>query len=360
MQKVILNPLVLPDDAPLRRRHIVPDRYRLPGYDETYDFTTLAYDVVWMPRARAILLVCPKLLNLESLLKDGRIEADGTALPRPRIKRYRRHDEVWIACRTRPAEMVIRHGTLELRAAVSPQETAFDGANVLMTKSKDNALEWLTDWALHHRRDQGADAALLFDNGSTTYGLEDARHAIGAGAGIAASAAIASDFPFGSWKASKLIHRSMFYQAGMLNLARHRFLARARAALLIDIDELVCGESAFDAAVASHLGYVTMPSYWRYSNLDNDRMPRHADHIWRKKDDAFSKGKYALVPNRWFTRTAWDIHGIHRYAFNRFVTLPDTRILHCEHISTGWKRKRDAVQAEALLRDPRAETEIRC
>lgn len=360
MAPLTLNPLILPDDAPVRRRHIVPGKYRLDGYDADYDFTTLAYDVVWMPRTKAILLICPKLLNLETILKEAQITGDGDALGRLRIKRYRRHDEVWIACPRAPHEIVIRHNGLELAAKVSPQETLFDGKNVLMTKSRDNALAWLGDWARHHRHAQGADAVLLFDNGSTAYDLSDVRAAIGEKAGIGTASAIASDFPFGSWKATKLLHRSMFYQAGMLNLARHRFLAKARAVLPIDVDELICGASAFDAATQSRLGYVTIPGVWRYSNLPDDQTPHHADHIWRKTPDAWSKEKYALAPGRWFTNTVWDIHGLHRYALNKRVLMQDARMLHCEHISTGWKRKRNADKGHDLTLDHAAKADIKC
>lgn len=355
-----LNPLILPQDGPLRRDHIVPKAYRLAGYDDGYDFLTLAYDVVWMPAQRAVLMVCPKLLNLEAVLKSGRVQADGAALPRPRIKRYRRHDEVWFACAHRPSEIVVRSEGIEITAQVSQQESLFDGRNVLMTKSKDNDLRWLTDWGVHHARAQSADAVLLFDNGSSSYELNAVQDAIGAKAGIASAAAIASDFPFGSWKATKLIHRSMFYQAGMLNLARHRFLARARAVLPIDIDELICGASTFDAACASRLGYVTIPGVWRYSNLPEGQMPTHSDHMWRRDPDAWSKEKYCVVPGRLATRGAWDIHGLHRYVLNKRVMMTGARMLHCEHISTGWKRIRDADKGEALIEDPRTQAEIFC
>lgn len=355
MSRFTLNPIVLPQDGALRRDHIVPHRYRLAGYDDTYDFHTLAYDVVWMPRQRALLLVCPKLLNLEKLLKQGAMTADGVTLPRPRICRYRRHDEVWIPCPTQPAHITLRTKGLTLGAAVSCQESAFNGKNVLLTKSKDNALVWLTDWVRHHRVDQGADAVLVFDNGSNDYALADLQHAIGPEAGVQTAAAIASDFPFGSWKASKLIHRSMFYQAAMLNLARHRFVQSARAVLPSDVDEMVTGANVFDAAANSRLGYVTIPAVWRYSQLPDGQMPRHADHIWRRDPEATCKEKYALAPGRWFTRTTWDIHGLHRYAFNNRVKMRDAKLLHCEHISTSWKRHRNAEEGMTLRIDPDSE-----
>lgn len=350
----MLNPLIIPASAGLQRDRIVPAKYRLPDYDEKYDFHTLAYDVVWMPQRSAVLLVCPRLLNLAAVLRQGTITLDGQTV-RPRIQSFRRHDEVWLSCKTAPARIEIVWKDLTLSGEISRQSDDFKGQNVLMTKSKDNALEWLTDWARHHRLDQGATAALVFDNGSTAYDLKDAQTALGPAAGLATAKVIASDFPFGSWRATKLIHRSMFYQAGMLNLARHRFLHNARAVLPIDVDEMVTGASAFDAAHTARLGYVTIPSVWRYSKLPEGQMPLHSDHIWRREPDAWCKEKYCLAPARAFTNTVWDIHGIRKYAFNRWTQMHGAKMLHCEHISTGWKRKRDAEQGETLVRDPLAE-----
>lgn len=358
MVNFMLNPIVLPQGSALRRRHIVPAQYRLEGYDETYDFRTIAYDVIWIERQKALLLICPKLLNLEGLVKAARITACGQVLPRPRIKRYRRHDEVWIPLAEYPSEISFEADGLTLQVKISRQSHEFDGKNVMMTKSKDNTLVWIQDWLRHHVSAQGANAALIFDNGSTQYPLSHLQQAMENVPGLEAAHAIASDFPFGSWKASKLMHRSMFYQAGMLAIARHRFLHAARAVLPIDVDEMVTGANVFDAALRSRLGYVTIPGVWRYSKLTDDQTPLHADHVWRRDPDAACKEKYCVIPGRWFTDTVWDIHGLRRYAFNRMVLRDDVRFLHCEHISNGWKRKRDAAAGALLMRDAQSEAAI--
>ncbi len=358
MVQFTLNPLVIPSDAKLRRDHIVPTKYRLDGYDDSYDFHTIAYDVIWMERHKALLLVCPKLLNFEKLIKTAKITASGENLSRMRIKRYRRHDEVWLPVSAPPSSLTIETQEFTLNTKISQQEHAFDGKNVLMTKSKDNHRTWVKDWLTHHVSQQNANAALIFDNGSQTYSLAELEQTVTSVTGLDVPAVVASDFPFGSWKASRLLHRSMFYQAGMLSLTRHRFLHSARAVLPIDVDELVAGANMFDAAVASKIGYVTVPGVWRYSQLPEDQMPRHKDHIWRRDPDVVSKEKYCLAPGRWFTDTVWDIHGLRRYVFNKRVMREDARFLHCEHISNGWKRKRDAQAGETLLRDPATEAEL--
>lgn len=358
MSSFALNPMILPPESELRRAHIVPKKYRLEGYDDTYDFHTIAYDVVWMEQRKALLFVCPKLLNLETVFKASKIFADTSALPKPKIKRYRRHDEVWIKCPLKPSEVTLKFENLVLGVKPSSQNHEFDGKNVIMTKSKNNELVWISDWLSHHVHVQSATAALIFDNGSDTYSVTDLQRTMNATTGLDIAVAVASDFAFGSWKATKLLHRSMFYQAGMLSVTRHRFLHSARAVLPIDIDEMVCGANVFDAARFSRIGYVTIPCAWRYSKLDDARRPSHQDHIWRCEPDASCKEKYCLTPGRWFTDTVWDIHGLRRYAFNAISKLNDARIHHCEHISNGWKRKRDAQQGKYLIVDAQTQRDF--
>ncbi|WP_293452366.1 hypothetical protein [Planktotalea sp.] len=341
-----------------KRHHIVPAKYRLDGYDDTYDFHTLAYDVIWMERQKALLFVCPKLLNLADVFKTAIITASGQKLKKPRIKQYRRHDEVWLDCKTRPTEVTLEARNLSISVNVSEQAHEFDGKNVLITKSKNKALVWIADWVAHHTTQQSANAALVFDNGSTDYALSDVQQTLQSFDALDVAVAIASDFPFGSWKATKLLHRSMFYQAGMLSLARHRFLHSARAVLATDIDELVCGEDVFDAAVQSRLGYVKIPGFWRYSKLPEGQMPLHGDHVWRRDPDATCKEKYCLTPGRWFTETVWDIHGLHRYAFNGLLKLKNTRILHCEHVYNGWKHRRGTEQDAPLVLEKQSKADL--
>lgn len=45
----------------------------------------------------------------------------------------------------------------------------FRNRRVLVTKSKNNDLQRIKDWALFHARAHGADAALLYDNDSDRY-----------------------------------------------------------------------------------------------------------------------------------------------------------------------------------------------
>ena len=89
-----------------------------------------------MEQRKALLFVCPKLLNLETVFKASKIFADTSALPKPKIKRYRRHDEVWVKCPLKPSEVTLKFENLILGVKPSSQNHEFDGKNVIMTKSK--------------------------------------------------------------------------------------------------------------------------------------------------------------------------------------------------------------------------------
>ena len=81
---------------------------------------------------------------------------------------------------------------------------------------------------------------------------------------------------------------SKFLHMTMVELARRRLLAEARAVLNVDIDELVIsrsGRSIFDATVDSPQGYHRIGGQWAYALPPYaESFPRHADHRYARKD----------------------------------------------------------------------------
>jgi hypothetical protein len=54
--------------------------------------------------------------------------------------------------------------------SVSPNESdMFRDRRVIFTMSKDNPIEWILDWVRFNRDIHGADAVLIYDNGSSAY-----------------------------------------------------------------------------------------------------------------------------------------------------------------------------------------------
>jgi hypothetical protein len=271
--------VALPEGLELRRDHVAKAADRGEKYDASYDFLTLSYDAVFAPDEGGTVLVCPKLLNLEQVLREGEVRLDGRRV-RPQFRRFRRYDLAVLPCGTRPERVEIAFDGWRGEAAVSAAERTFAGRNCLLTVSKDNPLRWIADWARFHVRAHGADAALVFDNGSMSYTPGELAEAL-AGAGLGVVRVAPAPQPYGPIPLRGSRSKGMFLQQALLNLARRRFLGAARAVLQCDVDELVVGRngrSVFDAAARSRAGFVKFPGVWRTPEGAVDGMALHRDH----------------------------------------------------------------------------------
>ena len=70
------------------------------------------------------------------------------------------------------------------------------GLNVLFTKSKDNHLSWIYDWAKFHVKHHGVTGLLIYDNGSTSYSPEDVMDSVGSIDGL--ESVVVVRWPFSS------------------------------------------------------------------------------------------------------------------------------------------------------------------
>ncbi len=343
--------LVLPDEAGVRRAHIIPASQRPEGYDASYDFHTLFYDAVAMPGA--VWLFCPKLQNFRAL--PGGITIDGKPVRLGRIRRFERHDIVELPCTGAPERLEIAVGAWRGGVAISRCDRAtFAGRNVLVTLSRNNDLAWIRDWVLFHQREHGADAVLFFDNGSTAYGVAEIE-AMLADLGVVA-VVVSAPFPFGPNGGARRKFAANFLQAGILNLARHRFLGPARAVLQCDVDELVLrrgGESVFDAAVGSRAGFLRFGGEWRFP-VATGAMPLHRDHYLRGPEGRSSPQKYCIVPDGPMRRRAWATHGLQGVWFGGRFVSDRFGFLHCYGISDFWKGRPKGEAERAREMDPEA------
>jgi hypothetical protein len=137
----------------------------------------------------------------------------------------------------------------------------------------------------------------------------------------------------------------------LLNLARTRFLGRAKAVLSIDVDELVLpvdGRSVFDAAQASWWGMVSFPGHWRYAS--GSEQPVHRDHLWFNEQDEACPPKYCYRPDSLLGRSPLGVHGLEWISWRWFPRPSAFSFMHCRSISTNWKVVRQNPQAR-LQRD---------
>lgn len=340
-----------------QRDSVLKDSAQQLDFHEKYDFDTLIYDATYL--GDSVVLVCPKLRNLETVVLGGQFEdQNDRALPVAGVRRYRRHDEVFLTATDRVDRIRLRGSEgLDLTMPVAQQDHRLDGLRVVSTKSFNNELSWISDWATHYVRDQGAQGIVLFDNASTEYESAEVLETLKRVAGLKAALVIDTPLRFGPMGTKAPMGLALFLQCGLLNITRHRFVSKSKSHLHCDIDELAVSDpgapSLFERAERSFWGYATAPCVWRHA--PGAGIKQHADHVWRTEPETGTKEKWAVVPGGRLRGSVWDCHGVGRYALNGWCKRKDIRFLHCAQIATGWKGGTRARDTQGLVKDPLAE-----
>lgn len=333
----------------------VPEAARSPDFEARHDFDTLWYDAVRLAPGK-VRLICPRLFNLRLLLNDASLTSKGHRVLVRRVRTFRRHDEVdLVGVAADRLEVTLARWRAE--SGVSPDRTDhFAGLNVSLHLSRENRLEWIADWARFHVAAHGLEAMLLMDNGSRSYPPEAILEAL-AGTGLKRAVVLAVPQPYGPPRSKRHPGTAKYLQPAMLNLARLRYLSKARAVLNADIDELVWrrGGSVFDAAVESPLGYVSFAGAWRLPRPEADDPPRHADHVLPRADGKTCPTKYCVVPAGPIGRRAWDVHRPDWALLPSRMVRRDIGYWHCQAITTNWKAHDRLRPRAAGAPDPETE-----
>lgn len=342
---VALSGLALPEGLGPLRDHVRPEGRRSEHYLDRYDRLTLAYDA--FREGDAVTLVCPRLLNLWPLLREGLrcggrpVRVRRQVLPRIEILRFRGEGEVAVEIA----------GWRAALPAGGSEAARFEGRACAVAVSRDNDPDWIEDWARWHRSAHGLEAAVVFDNGSTAYGPEAVEAAL-ARAGLADWAVIPAPFPYGPADGSTRWEVSpRFFQTGMLNVARLRLFPRARAVLSCDIDELVVsrsGRSVFDLAARSPLGVASFFGRWAYPEAPGGPRPQR-EHVVAVPAERRLNTKWCAAP-RGLGRRPWAVHRFGGPAF-LLTWVPDLGFRHCRATTTSWKKAPLAALPAGAERD---------
>ena len=305
-------------------------------YVDSYDRTTLWYDAFW--RAGRVYLICPKLFNLLPIIHQACIKLDGGETPISKVRKYRRYDIVELRSSRHPIEISMEGEGFYVNTAVSRELThLFKGMNAHTTLSLNNDLRWIHDFGKYMVKAQGLEAMLLFDNGSTDYCLEDVANALEK-VGLRQVVIVSAPFTYGV-KTLQNSSRAKFLQTAMLNLARLRFLAKARAVTNADLDELVWsrGGNVFDLTRASFLGFSVFSGEWRFPHPQNSNIEIHASHDHKSKETETCPFKYCIVPSGRLKHLSWDVHRLSGLPFKKILRHRNIGFYHCHQTSTQWK-----------------------
>ncbi len=244
-----------------------------------------------------------------------------------------------------------------------PSAAMLAGHRVIMTLSRNNPLPWIEDWASFHVARQGATAVLLYDNGSTEYGLEDIARTLSRVAGLRRAIVVHWPFPYGVGGTSETPSRDNFCQTGMLDHARRHFCPQASSVLNLDVDELLPrrGKGIFEQIESGRFAAIHFQGLWVECDGIGERSQalavRHRDcvHAWRSQLETIAAGrrdglcrpKWAAVPARCGPDTDWGVHQVYAATEEAKATQASWRStdasLHYRHfrqINAGWKTDR--------------------
>ena len=327
----------LPEGGPVRRDTRPPAR-QTEGYRAAYDQRTLIYEA-WVADGR-LNLICPRLLNLWPLLRQG-LEAGGQPL-RLRRRRFLRYE--WLSTPLPDQPVYMRHS--DWSAPVIPAADArarFAGRNLLIAVSRNNDPDWIATWARAHVTGHGTDAVILVDNGSDRYDPDAVSTTLADIPGVRDHRVLSAPAPYGpAGGTTKLEVPPRFFQTAVLNLVRLQYAPRARGVLSLDIDEIMrpTPVSVYDMAARSRSGQVAFRGRWCYAA--SGRAAPQPAHDLTVPGQKPCNWKWCVVPQSISGRFNWTVHRLggplHQLSQQRAPMF-----WHCFQTSTSWKKDRSTT-----------------
>jgi hypothetical protein len=307
------SPVVLASDGTTKRVPHTDELAKLPNIGEQFDTLNVFYDVFRSASGKHVFMLGPHPFNLEDDVHKMQV----TALP---------------SGKTVTPQVHVGDQALIVRAKVDPNDDRlaitfagqdftvkiqdnlshlFANKRIVTTINKDNDLTWIRDWAHYYVAEHGADAFIVYDNGSTLYTQAQLRETLEAVAGAGNVLVLPWHYPFGVYGYVFNKGRQWFFayfaQPVMLVHVFRKYAASSAALLNVDIDELALspfGKSIFKSAERSLFGVIRFIRI-ELENIraDTSHIPRHADYWVRKKKGGIERGrKWVINPSRarWF------------------------------------------------------------
>lgn len=341
----------LAEDRPLRRLPRAPHKQRPPAFHERFEDRALVYDCFWHADGERVLLVGPPPMNLAPLYRHARYEA----LPSRTLLTARHHASLSTMITElggAPAGTTAIRFELEGQSFELPVGENYSSAlarrRVLFTMSKDNELGWIAEWARWHARLHGTDAIVLFDNGSTRYGVAEIEETLLAVPGLAVVAVPHWTGRFGMTDHALAINPywSHFLQISSMSVVLRRLGSSAFGLLNCDIDELAAthsGRSIYDHLADARYGLVVFRGQWIEAVGSGTA---HAGYTQRFRDPKRARSgpkKWVLDPKRdWVGELR--VHPYWHWVRGRPIfgkTMPeDAFYRHFKAINTNWKEDR--------------------
>ncbi len=366
----------LPPDGP-KRLPRAPKRRRPEKFWGAFEDKALFYDCFWDAGGERVLLAGPPPLNLENDFREAKFTAQPSG-KRLVASFFPSRSTMLTELADVPeqtGEIKIDFAGLQMSIAVQPnEEHRFAGRNIITTMNRDNDLDWIVKWLDWHAVMHGADAAVIFDNGSGAYTHEELERAVSSVNGISAICIISWPYQYGPYDPGVIFHRhwANFLQMASLQVLHRRIGARANAILNCDIDELVGrgrGSDVFSRARDSDLGLVTLKGQWVEPVVGEADLncSHHLRYRYRDKSrlKSICANKWCLDPSRNWLLPLQIKPNVHRiYGIDKSVGRNATKMpfFHFKAINTNWKERRrteDALPTSRHVRLDELDSEVR-
>lgn len=347
---MLLRPsdVTLPESFGWRREPPRRPEERQPGYMEKFDFRTLYYDVFTMDGA--VIGVGPPLRNLKTFIDSSEVRVDGKVVG-IEVSQLDRVQITTFSGDFRSANVLsIENEVGNVSCTIGGDlASLFEGRNVIATKSKDNRLEWIRDWARYYVSNHMVDGLLLHDNGSTEYSAAELLDSLRTVRGLKACVVVDWNFPWGApggvWAGNKSIKWDSDYcQYGILEHARRRFLRKARVVISQDIDELLVtpdGVPIGDLVESQGVPGLEYEGKWIETiGMPPSGGPRFFNFSYTDVKRAPCTKKWVLSPSAAQGAKQWRVHSV---AGAGLVKSDRVAHRHFMGINNNWKRSRTQV-----------------
>lgn len=284
------------------------------NYKELFDYYTLFSDIFYNVDGD-IELLGPPLLNLKDTIQDAQIYINNKDVTKKvefidanRISRSIIRDSAG------SDSIQIEFDDYSFIKKIQPNMSSFfTNKNVLVTQQRDNPIEWIVYWIMHHIEHNKINAVLIYDNGSQGYCLDELKSAIDKIDKIDKACVVDWKTPWGPTGGHNQVWDSDYGQHQSWEHALKRLLADANCAIIGDVDELPLHQ--YGLAIPDILEGIEQPvlSYYRRNIVDvglDSAIRLHSDTFMFEEHKPLAGTKYSISPRRLSENTQLLVHRV--------------------------------------------------
>jgi len=337
-------PCILPTNSILKRQSPRSDSCKSSDYNEKFDFYTLAFDV-FMSDDKLVFSGPPSyglenLYNKKNFILDGRCTQSDL-----HITMLDRTQRNWFYSDSK-IKLFQWGGTgLEFNIVVNENfHHVFKNKKVLFTLSKNNKLEWISDWIKFYKKIHLIDAVLFYDNNSDYYSVEELKEYLIKEKLEVDIIIVPWNFKYGpqggtSAEVKNAPWDSDFCQYGMMEHAKERFLKYASGVINVDVDELILNEnkkSVFEEL--EKVPGVQISGRWIESiPLYKTDLRRFNNFFYYDKSQWESDYKWCINPQKIENDVQWKVHTVKS---KKLQLSKNFYYAHYKGINYNWKLNR--------------------